>query len=483
MKKYMQVMHRIKELIRLEVINEGERLPSLRSMASQMRVSIMTVLEGYRRLENMGIIESHPQSGFYVSSKHYCDSTPKLLLPETGQTEIMLRPDAVIIPRTLRQLIARNNREDILPLGSGLPEAVFFPNEELCKHLTRVSRAHKNRLNQYFVDSGQKELLRMISIRMMEAGCLVQEDELIITGGAIQALMLALRSVTNTGDIVAVESPGYYGFYLMLQFLNLNAIEIPSNPQWGIDLNALQSVLDNGLRPACLLLSSNFSNPTGALMPDRNKETLVQMCSRHNLPIIEDDTLGELYFNTKRPRPLKALAPEQVLYISSFSKILSPGYRIGWLAGGRHAKIALQYYGMSVFMIPVVTQLTLASYLNEGRLKPHLRHLRKQYQENIGLLQNKIAQCFPNGTRISNPKGGQFIWVELPDGYDAVELSIAANKNKISIAPGVLFTSRQHYRKNFRLNCALKWNNQIEKAIKLLGELSESCMGSSPSIP
>ena len=468
MKKYEHVINIINELIGSKVLKEKERLPSIRSMAKQIGVSTTTVTEAYRRLENLGIIESRPQSGYYVRTQR--NSTLIFEQPETNQSEILLKPNSVIIPKIVHQLIAQNLRKEVIPLGSGLPESNFFPNEELGKYLARVARTYYNILNHYHPNSGEKELLDMITLRMLEIGCPIQKDEIIVTNGATQALMLALRTLTKPGDVVAVESPGYYGFYLLLQFFNLSSIEIPCDPERGIDVNVLQHVLDDGLRPACVLISSNFSNPTGALMPDENKETLVQICSNYNIPIIEDDTLGELTFNSFRPRPLKALAPDTVIYVNSFSKILAPGFRIGWLAGGRYYNDILQSHGMSVFMIPIATQLALASFLKEGKLKQHLRRLRMQYKKNVELFQNKVAISFPQGTRISNPQGGQFLWVELPPGHDAVKLSKTALKDGISVAPGVLFSSRYYHRKYIRLNCALKWDDKIEKAIERLGE-------------
>lgn len=469
-KKYDRIICRIEDLIRLGTLKDGERVPSVRSMAKQAGVSVMTVLEGYRRLENLGLIESRPQSGYYVRPKAL--RFPRVRLPEVSQSDIALRTEAVIIPEAVEQLMVQALRKSVLPLGTGQPVPDYFPNEELSIHLARIARTDPQVLNQYCIGRGHDALLEMISKWMIEAGCVTQEDEVVVTSGATQALMLALRAVTRPGDTVAVESPGYYGFYALLQFFNLNAVEIPCDPQSGLDVDALHFILQEGLRPACVLLSPCYSNPTGALMPEANKETLVKLCTHYNLPIIEDDTFGELTFNSYRPRPLKALAPNIVLYVGSFSKTLAPGYRIAWLAGGRYCDDVRRCHGMSVLATPVATQLALASFLKDGGLKRHLGRLRKKYEENVRLFQTQVARCFPDGTRASNPQGGHFLWVELPQDYDAVKLSVAAANNRISIAPGVLFSSRQHYRKYFRLNCALKWSDEVEKAIERLGELS-----------
>ena len=463
-------MRRIQDLVSLGTLKDGEKVPSIRSMAKQTGISIMTVLEGYRRLENMGLIESQPQSGYYVRSKALL--TPWLRLPEVCRSDIVLRTESVMISEAVERLAAQSMRKDVLPLGTGAPSPDYFPNEELSIHLARIARTYPKVINQYNIGRGQDALLEMISKWMIQVGCVTQEDEVVVTSGATQALMLALRAVTRPGDTVAVESPGYYGFYAILQFFNLKAVEIPCDPQNGLAVDALHAILHDGMRPACVILSSSHSNPTGAVMPDANKEALVKLCLQYDLPIIEDDTFGELTFNSYRPLPLKALEPDIVLYIGSFSKILAPGYRTAWLAGGRHTNDILRCHAMSVLATPAVTQLALASYLKDGGLKRHLRLLRKKYEENARLFQTKIAQCFPGGTRTCNPQGGHFLWVELPQGGDAVALSVAAVNDGMSIAPGVLFSSRQHYRSNFRLNFAIKWSEEVEKAIERLGELS-----------
>lgn len=471
-KKYEQVVARIEELVRLGTLREGDRVPSVRSMAGQVGVSMITVLEGYRRLENMGLIESRPQSGYYVRPRAARAPQSWVRLPAVGRSDILLKTEAVRIPEDVERLASQALRKDVLPLGTGLPLPEYFPNEELSKHLARAARSNPGEVNQYCLGRGHLALRDMISRWMVEAGCVAREDEVVVTGGATQALMLALRAVTRPGDTVAVESPGYYGFYALLQFFSLKAVEIPCDPQRGLAVEALETILQEGHRPACVLLSSSHSNPTGAVMPEENKAALVKLCSEYTLPVIEDDTFGELTFNSFRPRPLKALAPDNVLYVGSFSKILAPGYRIAWLAGGRHRDDVLRCHAMSVFATPAATQLALASYLKEGGLRRHLRALRKKYQENAVLFQAKIAQCFPRGTRTSNPQGGHFLWVELPRGCDAVSLSQAAVNEGISIAPGVLFSSRQHYRRYFRLNFALRWNDEVERALGRLGELS-----------
>lgn len=476
MKKYEEIMHRIMDLIMLETLKMGDRLPSIRSMATQMNVSTMTVLDGYLRLENSGLIESRPQSGFYVSPKaSYCahQSPNKMtMMPDTNyaQIEPINKPD--IVPEIDQQFAPHFMQNAVFPFGSPQSDPHYFPNKALSYHLARVAHTQPMLINNYDNHNDSEELLDMILKQMNEQKLVAHKSEILITNGGTQAIMLALRALTRPGDTVALESPGYPGFYYLLNFFMLKVLEIPSDPLNGLDVNNLKLVLESGARPACLLLSSNFSNPTGALMPDDQKEILVNLCSRFNLPIIEDDTFGEIYFTSSRPRPLKAFAPSNVIYVGSFSKILAPGFKVGWLAAGPYSA---EIQRITLSSTPLAVQLTIASFLKDGGMKRHLRQLRKQYNENIRIFRNRVSRYFPEGTQTSNPQGGQYLWIELPENYDSVALFSAAISKGISFIPGIVFSSSHKYLNSLRLNCsAVKWNDNVDKAIKDLGQLAAS---------
>jgi DNA-binding transcriptional MocR family regulator len=475
MKKYDQVIERVSTLIEQGTIADGQKVPSVRAMARQMRFGTMTVLEAYRRLEADGIIESRPRSGFVVRPKPLRDYKVGVRLPKARQTGIKIRTEAVKVPRVVEELFESVMQPDMVPLGAGMPDSEDLPSDELSLHMSRIARMFPNEINQYEIGRGDASLITEINKLMIDAGCSPLTDEVTVTAGITQGLLLALRAVTSPGDSVAVESPGYYGFYAMLEFLNLKAVEIPTDPAQGLDLRTLATTLKSCDPPRCLVLSSSFSNPTGALMPEEKRHELIKLSAAYDFVIMEDDTYGALGYKENHLHPLKALDPNHVVYLGSFSKVLAPGYRTAWVAGGRYADDIQRCYHMSVLSTPLITQRTIASYLKKGGMKQHLRRLRQKYHNNMRLIQSLVAENFPDGTRTTHPMGGHFLWVELPREYDAISLARKAMKEKISIAPGVLFSSRQHYRNHFRLNCAFKCDEIVVKAICRLGKLADRC--------
>lgn len=473
-KKYEQVVERVMNLIDQGIIKDGDKIPSVRGMSKQMGVSVMTVLEGYRRLEAKNVILSLPRSGYIVRPAAHRKYQKIDRPPEAREFEIEISPETVKRPDLMDEIFRAGYIPGIIGFGAGLPQGVDLPSEELSLSLARVARTYPQEINQYSLNQGDLELRQIILNYMVSAGCTPKLEEISIIPGTTQGMMTVLRILTSPGDVVAVESPGYFGFYELPELLNLKVVEVPSNPQRGISVDYLQALLDQGIEPKCLILSPNFSNPTGALMGDESKEQLIKLCEENAIPIIEDDTYGELYFGDKRPRPLKAFSPDNVIYLGNFSKTLSPGYRIAWIAPGKWQKQVARSLHVEIISVPLCLQKAVADYLSHGGVLQHVRRLRKKYEAHIEIYQKLIFQYFPEGTRAGNPRGGHFLWVELPKAYDSVILSKLALKENISIAPGILFSSRGLYRNCFRLNCTVHCTDEAVNAIRRLGELAKS---------
>lgn len=460
MTKHEQVAQRVLALIENGLL--GTRIPSVRAMARQMGVSPMTVLEGYHKLEDRGIIESRPQSGYYVCSAW---SNRTGIIPPPARLEA-IRPKAhsVRIPDGIRELLVQTMNPNLLPLGSGAASPEFFPNESLSLRMARAVRTNPEETNRTLLGPGDPSLRTQLARRMVEAGCSVDPSEILVTLGATEGLHLCLRAIAQPGDLIGVESPGYYGFYAALENLGLKALEIPSDPQTGISLPALKEALNHGIKG--LLLCPTLSNPTGATIPDAAKEELVRL----KIPIIEDDAYGELAFAGQRARALKSFAPENVLYVGSLSKVLCPGYRLGWVAGGKHQEALMRHHLASIMAVPTPTQKAAASFLTDGGMPHHLRRLRKQYREGMIRFQEAIA-AWSVEVRTSQPLGGHFLWVELPDGCEAIALAEETSERGFSIAPGALFTSQSRYGRFFRLNAAIPWGDSVQGALATLGAL------------
>ncbi len=301
----------------------------------------------------------------------------------------------------------------------------------------------------------------------------VSADEIIITNGALEGLTLALQTLTKPGDIVAIESPGFYAALQTIQLLNLRAIEIPMNPNEGLDLEVLEDVLEKNNISACWCMTS-LQNPLGSTMSQPGKRALVELLGKHNVPLIEDDVYGELYFGNTYPQPAKQFDREGlVVHCGSFSKSLAPGYRIGWVIPGRYFEEIRRAKLTTSLSASVPAQLAIADYLQRGQYDRHLRKLRNTLEDQQTEMAAAIASYFPKGTKVSRPLGGYFLWLELPEGIDTMALYQRSLGEGINFAPGPIFSASGEYRNCMRLNYGLP-RDCISPAIKTLGKLASA---------
>ena len=250
----------------------------------------------------------------------------------------------------------------------------------------------------------------------------------------------------------------------------LRALEVATHPQDGVDLAALETLLQRERVAACWFMT-RFQNPLGALMPTPKKQALVALLARHGIPLIEDDVYGELYASAERPPPAKAFdSAGLVLHCSSFSKCLAPGYRVGWAAAGRFGASVARLKMMSSLATSLPAQRALADYLQQGGYDRHLRHLRQALAESQRRAWAVIEQHFPAGTHLTRPQGGYFLWLELPPSVDALALHRQALRHGISTAPGVLFSADARFTHHLRLNVGHPGDARIEPALQWLAQ-------------
>ncbi len=463
---YRQVCQKVEGLIRGGTWRPGDRIPSVRQASRQHGVSITTVLQAYLALEDQGLIEARPKSGFFVRPQLLKPvAEPKVSRPRSAVT-------AVTVGGLQSRLFEASRIPGIVPLGGAAPGAELLPVEKLNRILAGVARRHGRSAVSYDVPPGSAALRREIARRSVDAGANLAPDEIITTSGGTEALMLALRAVTKPGDIVAVELPAYFGVLHALEVLQLKVVGIPMHPRTGMDLDALEKVLKTKSVAACVAVP-NFSNPLGSLMPDSHKERLVELLAAREVPLIEDDIFGELYFGEHRPRT--ALSYDRkglVILCSSFSKTLAPGYRVGWIVPGRFYKEIQALKLTSTLATATLPELAVAEFLANGGYDHYLRSIRRTYADNIDRFRQAVAASFPGPVTITQPQGGFVLWVELPKGVDALRLDDAALEQKISIAPGPMFSPKQEFGNFIRLSCAHVWNARMERAIGTLGRLA-----------
>jgi DNA-binding transcriptional MocR family regulator len=460
---YEQIANRIQHLIQEGTLQAGDRLPSVRKLHEQWSVSISTVLEAYRLLEDRGLIAARPQSGYYVKPQSHRPSEPQ-------QTAPAIKPRHVDNSLGF-QVICSIRDSQTVKLGAAIPSMELLPIPALNRLTGQILRQHQVLAHSYDVPPGCESLRHEVARRLMDAGCSVSPDEIVTTNGTFESVFLSLRAVTQPGDTVAIESPTYYGLLEALEILHLKALELPTHPREGISLPHLEAVLQKRQIAACAIVS-NFSNPLGTCMGDAKKQALVELLARHEVPLIEDDIYGDLYFEGTRPKALKAFDQNGlVLYCSSCSKTLSPGLRVGWAVAGRYQAKLEQLKWVINQTTAIAPQLTVAAFLSNGGYDRHLRQLRRAYQSQMLRMVQAICDYFPAESRVTRPSGGHVLWVELPPGFNSLGLYETALRHHVSIAPGVIFSPSGGYGNCFRLNAGLPWSDEVDRAMQTLGDL------------
>jgi DNA-binding transcriptional MocR family regulator len=464
-KLYEKLADEIEAAVQRGVFAAGERIPSVRKACQQHGVSIKTVLHAYALLESRGVVESRPQSGYFVRDPGPARAarSPACAPPAVASEVDVSR----LVLSTLRSI--RTN--DAMPLGSPYPDPSLFPWRRINQYANAIARRHASWNLMDDLPPGNPELIRQIARRYAENGVPVDPGEIIITVGATEAINLSLQAVAKPGDTVAVESPTYYAMLHAIERLGMRAIEVPTHPADGIDLDALAQILARQKIAACMVMP-NFQNPLGFQMPDERKKRLVELLGAQDIPVIENDVYQELYFGESRPSTLKNFDTKGlVLHCASFSKSLTASYRIGWAMPGRYRAQVEKLKFLNTLTTPSVPQVAVADYLRQDGYDRHLRHVRRMYRQQARIMTAMVQRFFPAGTRTSAPQGGYVLWVELPERVDSMRLYQAALARGITIGPGYMFSTRNVFRHFIRLNYSYPWTAQTEDALKTLGEL------------
>ena len=465
MLRYEALAADIAQSIHTGVLQPGDKLPSVRSCCAARGVSPSTVFQAYYLLEARGLIRARERSGYYVAFG-VRQAPPEPEIANVTHTAPSLPVD---ISERVFTILQASLQSGTVPLGSAFPAASHFPLAKLAQSLAAYARQGLPQSTLDDLSTGHSGLRRQIAKRYLADGMPLHMDDLVITNGALEALNLCLSAVTRPGGAVVVESPCFYGALQALERLGLHAIEVPTHPRDGIDLQALENAIVHH-QPQAVWLMSNFHNPLGSLVPDAHKQALCDLAARFATPIIEDDVYGELYFSARRPLPVKAFDREGwVMHCSSFSKCLAPGWRIGWATAGRFTQaVARQKLTMSI-TTNAPAQAALAHYLEGVGYDKHLRQLRHTLAMQRDAMTQAVARYFPAGTKATRPEGGYLMWLELPDGCDALQLHQQALAHGISLAPGPVFSASQHFQRCIRLNFGLQWNAATEQALQQLG--------------
>jgi len=464
---YLQLAHRLEALIEHRLLKVGDKLPSVRLLSDEQGVSLGTCLQAYYHLEAKGLIESRPKSGYYV--RH----TPHHLPPVPATSDPQLQESPQDPEAMITDVFSHVNDPKLINLALGVPDPALLPLAKLNKAIVEATRELPASGTSYEDTQGNLGLRTQIARHALSWQSDLQADDLLITNGCANALTQCLMALTQRGDTIAVESPVYFGILQLARSLGLSVLELPTHPVTGIEVDALREHVSRGAVQAVILVS-NFNNPLGSCMPDEHKKEVVAMLTNYGVPLIEDDLYGDVFFGKHRPKPCKAFdVDNRVFWCGSVSKTLAPGYRIGWVTPGRLKAKLIRHKLYQSVCSHTLTQQAVARFLENGRYEHHLRRFRHILHGNSLRYVQTLADCFPDGTRISRPQGGFFLWVEMPPQVDTYHLYKEAMKRGISLAPGRIFTLREQYRHCLRLSYGRLWTPQVEQAIQTLGMLAK----------
>lgn len=465
---YDKIASGIATQIKSGLLKPGDKLPSVRLLCQEFNIGMNTAKRVFLELESRSLIDSKPQSGYFVSRQSYRE----LPLPEVS------RPSLVASEQEPNELIskvyANMGREDLTLFSIAAPSGELLPLAKLKKEIVNASRTLIDGGTKYESAQGNANLRRMVAVRSLAWAGNLHEDDLITTNGGMEALAFCVMALAKFDDTIAVESPCYPGILQLALSLNLKVLELPTHPVTGIEINELEKLIQE--IDICLLIP-NFNTPLGSCMPDENKEKVVKLLAKHKIPLIEDDVYGDIYFGANRPKCCKSFDKEgNVLWCSSVSKNLAPGYRVGWIAPGKYKDKILKLKLTQTISSTSLTHEVVANFLKTGKYENHLRSFRKTLKQNCQNYERAIVEYFPADTKISRPQGGLTLWIELNKSINTIQLYDLAMAKNISISPGRMFTLQDQFQNCLRLCIGLPWSDDLKEKIKEIGCLVQQMM-------
>lgn len=467
--KYQIFTSVIEEQIKSGVFTSGDRLPSVREIKEKYQLSITSVQNGYDYLVMKGWVENRPRSGFFVTIKtneNIPEDLPKLS-PTVRNSEF---------DKKVKHTSKSGKSFEQISFNTTAPTDLLIPQKLILRKMQEVIRKKGSSILRYYPVNGSEILRNQIALRVSKLGYKINAEQLIITDGALQALYIALASVAQSGDVIAVESPCVFSVLEVISNLKLKIIEVPVHYKTGFDIDLLKDILtENNIR--AVVVTPNFHNPTGILMSDEAKKELAMIGQNNEIPIIENDIYGDIYFEGERPSTICNFDTEGwVMTYSSFSKTLAPGIRLGWLNAGRFFEQAERIkFSLGRSVAPIFQELMI-QLLNENSYDRYLRFFRKQLEIQCVELLNALRLYFPKECYFHRPQGGYSIWGRLPKDINMPDFYKFCENQKIAFTPGDTFSYTDAYSHHFRIIFADRITPESILRLKIIGEKVQSIL-------
>lgn len=469
---YLQLRDALRMRLLTGVLPPASRLPATRELARILHISRNTVEEAYRMLEEEGLIQIRRGQGAFASPRakvqeHSAAGAPIINWPERLTPAIR----AVADYRTQRGQVKLGGK-GMISFASLAPDHHAFEVDAFRHALDDALLSQGHVLLSYGYTRGYEPLREYIGEYLSGKGLRLDGQEPLIVNGFRQGAALILRALCSPGDCVAVESPTYNGFLGLLKAYGLRAVPIPCDDVEGIDPQALDEALARE-KPKLLYLVPTYHNPTGRNMPLTRRQSVMAVCRRHGVPILEDGFSEELRFAGECYPALKALpGAEDVLYVGSFSKVLFPGLRIGWIVAPQPLVEALSHlkYSDDISTAPLL-QAALCDYLRQGGLERHLRRARPVYRQRMDALYDALDTHFMDRAAYYKSEGGFGAWLRFPEGFSAREALAKAQENNVLFVPGDAFFSDGSGKNYIRLGFSRLEEEQIAQGTEILSRV------------
>jgi len=462
---YLQLADELERKIKAGDFTIGSKLPSVRMLHRKLGLSITTVYEALIELERRNFVEAQPRSGFFVRKTIQSSlKAPKL-------KKHRFKPHKVQVDELVESIFEAMDDHSVIQFGGAAPATELLPVKRLSRAMCTVSNREINAALEYGIPQGHTELRSEIAKRIFGHARDITADQIVVTNGCQESLSLCLRAVTKPGDTVVIESPTFPGMFALLEDLKLKALEIPTHPETGIDLESLERAIEEHVVKAGIFIP-NIHNPLGYIMAESNKKYLVQMFNEKNIPIIEDGVYHDLYSGSEILPTMKTYDKKDlVMFCSSFSKTIAPGLRIGWTIPGKFKKTIIRFKLNSSITCSCFNQLVILECLKTGFYDRHLRKMRNSLKIQMAQMTEAIARYFPEDTKITKPKGGLLLWIKLYESIDSFKVFSEALKQRVSILPGLLFSNSNRFKNCIRINCGHPWRDKLEHGIATLGKI------------